>query len=185
MPVYLSLLRGINVSGQKKIKMADLRTLYQQFGFNQVSTYIQSGNVVFSTRKRSAPTIAKSIRQGILEAYEFDVPVFVKTAKELQQAIDENPFPSVNESSDIAKLYLIFLEKTPDSHLVKALLDQTADWPDQIKIIGDRAYLYVPNGYGRTKLNNNFVERKLKLEATARNWKTVNTLLDMMTKEEN
>ncbi|PIQ19837.1 MAG: hypothetical protein COW65_18440 [Cytophagales bacterium CG18_big_fil_WC_8_21_14_2_50_42_9] len=175
METFISVLRGINVSGQKKIRMADLKALYAALGFQQVTTYIQSGNVVFKTNSElSNQDLAKEIERAIQLKYNFAVPVIIRRATELTQVIANNPFL---QDSAIAseKLHVTFLAEIPlESNLEKL---KTYNFPpDQFVIIGREVFLYIPERYGDTKLSNSFLENKLKVAATTRNWKTVQQL---------
>jgi len=178
MTTFISILRGINVSGQKKILMADLKSLYDQLGFNDVTTFIQSGNVIFKSKKKgSDQAVAKAIGQAILKKYKFKVPIIIRTAEEMQKVISENPFPK-QKGINIEKLHVTFLAEVPDKAQVISIshLDFS---PDKFIIAGKEVYLYTPGGYGITKLSNNFFENKLKVTATTRNWKTVNKLAEL------
>jgi uncharacterized protein (DUF1697 family) len=172
MHTYISILRGINVSGQKKIIMTDLLKLYEDLGFIDVKTYIQSGNVVFnSTKKVSNALLVKQIESKINEIYGFQVPVIIRTADDLAKIIASNPFKT--ESTE--NLYVTFLSNLPNSnHLEK--LTELNYLPDEFIVIEKDIYLNV-SSYGTTKLSNSFFENKLKVTATTRNWNTVNKLL--------
>lgn len=177
MKTYISLIRGINVSGQKKVKMADLKTMYESLDFKNVQTYIQSGNVIFEYTETDSLVLSKSIEEKILEVFGYDVTVLNKTKEEIQEIIKHNPFQDFPEEGP-KKLYVTLLAGIPDEELVKAI-EQLKSQADQFHISGKEIYLYCPNGYGSTKLSNNFFERKLKVRATTRNWKTINTLRDL------
>ncbi len=172
MHTYISILRGINVSGQKKIIMTDLLKLYEDLGFIDVKTYIQSGNVVFnSTKKVSNALLVKQIESKINEIYGFQVPVIIRTADDLAKILASNPFKT--ESTE--NLYVTFLSNLPNSnHLEK--LTELNYLPDEFIVIEKDIYLNV-SSYGTTKLSNSFFENKLKVTATTRNWNTVNKLL--------
>jgi uncharacterized protein (DUF1697 family) len=174
MVAYVAMLRGINVSGKNKIKMTDLQVLFGGLGHTDVTTYIQSGNVVFRSAARSAPTLASAIERRIEREFGFDVPVVIRTKAELAKVITANPFGGV----DVAKVHVTFLAKKPDAALVRALVDHEAP-PDEFRIVGTAVYLHCPAGYGATLLNNSFWERKLKVGATTRNWNTVTKLLEL------
>ncbi len=176
MQTYISLLRGINVSGQKKIKMADLKAMFERIGYEAVITYIQSGNVIFKTKKIAEAILETSIKEGIKKTFGFDVPVIVLAHDELQLLAEENPY----KDSDLDHKFLHFtlLSSPPDSDKVKVI--QAMEFPGEAFTITKRVvYLSLPNGYGRTKLNNNFFESKLKVQATTRNLKSVNKLLEL------
>ncbi len=177
---YIALLRGINVSGQKKIKMADLKELFLELGFSSVITYIQSGNVVFESNKTELNDISVTIHQGIAEKFGFDVPVLILKPDTLELIYSQNPFKQKLEKGAIEdkKMYFTLLESAPDVVSVKEL--ENASFGDEKFAITDKVvYFYAANGYGKTKLNNNFFERKLKTKATTRNLKTVLKLLEM------
>jgi uncharacterized protein (DUF1697 family) len=178
MATFISLLRGINVSGQKKILMADLKLLYEQLKFKNVQTYIQSGNVVFDyTTDKNNLAIAKLIEHSIEKEYKFQVPVLVKQADDLLSTIKNNPFTE-EVGADPSRVAVTFLEGLPTSENLKKLVG--IDYPpDRFIIDGSNIYIYCPKSYGNSKLSNNFFESKLKVRATSRNWKTINKLLEM------
>ncbi len=168
---YISLLRGINVSGQKKIKMLDLREMYTDLGFESVASYIQTGNVVFESPKvTETKALEAIIKQGIKGKFDFDVSVMVRTREEWQNTINNNPL--FDKEKDIKHFCVTLLGEIPEQEY----LDSIADFKhnnDQFTIIDRAIYLYCPDGYGRTKLTNNFFEKKLKVRATTRNWRTI------------
>jgi len=176
MTTYIAMLRGINVSGHKIMKMERLRAMFANMGFQNVQTYVQSGNVIFSTREPSANLAAK-IEKQILKEFGFDVPVLTKTAKEMADIVKHNPFMK-EKAIDQAKLHVTFLADDPPKDALK-LLQPLASSEEQIHVTGRAVYLYCPNGYGNTKLNNTAIEKKLGCGATTRNWKTTQTLLEM------
>lgn len=170
----IAILRGINVSGQKKIIMTELKELFQTLGFVNVQTYIQSGNIVFQSNETN---LALTIKEAIHDRFTFDVPVQVILGEAMQAMMTENPFLS-NNQLDEKFLHYTFLESVPSHELVDQLKEQ--EFPgEEFQLVGKVVYLYCPNGYGRAKLNNNFLERKLKVSATTRNHKTVNKLVEL------
>jgi uncharacterized protein (DUF1697 family) len=171
---YISILRGINVGGHKKIKMDALRQLYNSLGYEGVQSYIQSGNVVFQTIKTDTTVLEKDISEKIMETFGFDVRVLVLTAEEFKNAVDNNPF-SEDKTIDSATLHLTFLSAQPENSLIERLPTNFA--PDEFRISGKVIYIHCPNGYGNTKLTNTFFENKLKVAATNRNLKTCNELV--------
>jgi uncharacterized protein (DUF1697 family) len=179
METFISILRGINVSGQKKIQMADLKALYEDLKFKDVTTYIQSGNVIFKGKSSSDQKLAKRIEDAIYERYNFNVPVIIRTVEEMEHAISVNPFLKQSKI-DIEKLHITFLAEIPEQENVESIRNINYS-PDRFIIIDKEVYLYCPNGYGITKLSNNFFEQKLKIKATTRNWRTVNKLFEMAT----
>jgi uncharacterized protein (DUF1697 family) len=180
MKKYISLLRGINVSGHKLIKMADLRGLYQDLGFENVVSYIQSGNVIFDAPAGSPASIRSAIQAAILQRYEFSVPVAIRTPDQLGKFIKQCPFGEIDLQADGTKYNLSFFTKKPSASAIKHL-QEFVNPPEQIIVMGSEAYLHYPNGCARSKLTNKLIEGKLKVEATARNWKTVHRLYELST----
>lgn len=174
---YISILRGINVSGQKKIIMKDLKALYENAGFKDVVTYIQSGNVLFNADESlSEKEIIKLIEEAIFTTYQFHVPIIIRTINELETVVAENPY--LTEESDIERLYVSFLAEDPSEQALENL--KKYDFPpEKYAVYGRTVYISCPNGYGNTKLSNNFFESKLKVSATTRNWKTTNKLIEI------
>jgi len=175
--LYISLLRGINVAGKKLIKMADLRALYQQLSFDNVQSYIQSGNVIFTTNEDECSHIAKQINEAIFAQYKFDVPIFVLTPDVLQNARNNLPFTDIDVAQDGSKVLLCFLSNVP-SHSIE-LLTPYLKSNERIAIIDSVLYLHCQDGFGRSKLSHSHIEKKLQVSATSRNLKTVDKLLMM------
>lgn len=185
MTTYISILRGINVSGQKLIKMDALRKSYTSLGFGNVTTYLQSGNIIFTVNDTEADKLAQTISGQIERDFGFDVPVIVLSIDKLQQIIDRNPFAKESDK-DTTFLHVTFLSSIPDKYDLNAMEAKKQNG-EEISITANAVYLYCPNGYGRTKLNNNLLEAKLKVTATTRNWKTTCELLNIaqqITKDE-
>ena len=178
MQTFISILRGINVSGQKKILMAGLKRLFESLHFKEIATYIQSGNVVFKSDSKSPDIeLAKKIEKAIFAKYHFEVPVIIRTSDELKNSISQNPFVK-EKNIDLKKLHVTFLSETPDKEKIEQI-KQAYYLPDRFAIKGKEIYLHIPGSYGETKLSNKFFENKLKVSATTRNWKTVNKLFEM------
>lgn len=178
MKTYVTLLRGINVSGQKKIKMADLKSLYEVLGFEEVVTYIQSGNVIFRSEVNNKKELNSSIVSAIEKNYGFIVPVLVLDVEELMEVFLNNPF-ILGGVDDVSRLHVTLLDEIPEGQLVDSL-NSLKSGEDEFKIIENRIYINCPNGYGRTKFTNTLFERKLKVRATTRNWKTITKLVEMI-----
>ncbi len=168
--IYIAILRGINVSGSKKLPMAELRALLSTLGFKEVQTYIQSGNVVFKAANQHQEKLGNQIAEAIKKQYDYEVPVLVKTIDQWKTAIANNPFTE----ADISKQGITFLATIPKETTIE--IDSKED---RFEIIGSEIYLDCPTGFGRTKLTNNLFERKLKTQATTRNWKTIYKLLEL------
>jgi uncharacterized protein (DUF1697 family) len=175
---YISILRGINVGGQKKIRMEELKALYEGLGFQEVTNYIQSGNIIFKILAISPSGLSEKIEKAIEEEYHFHVPVIIRTADEILKVLSSNPFLVEEEETDLGKLHVTFLEKEPLPAKVNAI-ENLNFFPDRFWVIGREVYLYCPGGYGNTKLSNNFFEKKLHQKATTRNWKTVGKLVEL------
>lgn len=174
MPKSIALLRGINVSGKNKIRMADLKALFEGLGCTDVSTYLQSGNVVFDSAKALK---SKQIEQAILNQFQLDVPVLSLPGSDLEALANNNPYLN-NDGAAPSHCYLTFLWETPSEQSV-ADLELPNNETGQFAIDGNYVYVHCPNGYGRTKIHTVFFEKKLKLLATTRNWKTLNALLEL------
>lgn len=175
MSVLISLLRGINVGGNKKIRMADLKDLYESLGFERVQTLLQSGNVVFTSQDADTHAVASRIEAGIVERFGFESRIIMRTAAQLQTVIKLHPFSS-EQLAEPSKILVMFLESTPDADVIQALT-QVHNGPETIHYSGQELYTYYPDGMGRSRLDHGLIERKLKINGTGRNWNTVNKLL--------
>ena len=173
----IALLRGINVGGHRKVPMVELRQLMTDLGFEQVKTYIQSGNIIFKSPVENTAELALRIQNGILERFGFEVPVICLTAETLQQAVKNNPFAT--EATPLTQLHLSFLNKVPEKSLAEALQEIDLS-PDQFHLQNTFIYLNIPGKYHKTKLSNALFEKKLKVSATTRNWKTVMKLSELL-----
>jgi len=181
MKTYISILRGINVSGQKQILMADLEKLYEGLGFSNIITYIQSGNVIFKTSLNdNIKELSAKIEEAIQQKYGFNVPVILRTPDEMKEIINANPFQQL-KGNHPKKLYVTFLEEKPQTAFVEKI-NHFDFLPDKFIINEKEVYLNCAAGYGTTKLSNTFFENKLKVRATTRNWNTVNKLLELAIK---
>ncbi|WP_340152841.1 DUF1697 domain-containing protein [uncultured Marivirga sp.] len=177
METKIAILRGINVGGKKKILMADLKILMQNLGYQNIQTYIQSGNIIFKAdEKLQNKEIAAGIETAILNKFDFEVPVIVLSKNEIESAVANNPF--YTPDADINNLHLTFLSEEPDKGKL-ALIEIVDCTPDQFKIINKNVFIYCEASYHKSKLTNDLFERKLKVKATTRNWKTVLKLWDL------
>jgi uncharacterized protein (DUF1697 family) len=176
---YISILRGINVGGNRKILMEDLKSLFGKLGFSNVQTYIQSGNVIFeSYSKVSNADMEQKIQQAISETFGFEVPVIVRSAEEMAESIANNAFWK-EKDVDIDRLHLTFLKDLPVPERLEKIRALTFP-PDKFEIIGKDAFIFCSAGYSDSKLTNQFFEIKLGVQATTRNWKTVLKLHEMI-----
>jgi uncharacterized protein (DUF1697 family) len=176
MSVKVSFLRGVNMAGHCSMKMADLLTLYKKLGFKDAVTYIQSGNVVF-TSDNDVEKTGSDIGEAILKKFDYNVAVMIRTAEEIQKINNLNPYLQLKDF-DPAKSSVIFLLNEPDSNQLARVADINYP-PDSFKIIGREIFIYCPNGFGRTKLYTNFFENKMKVTGTARNWKTLTAIQEI------
>ena len=175
MQTYIVLLRGINVSGQKKIKMADLREILQTKGFSDVKTYIQSGNLVLRS-SASEKAVSKRVGTCVLEEYGFEVSVVTFNLKNWNRILYGNPFKG--DEWEAKGIYFVLLSSSPDPKLVSALEKERYPHED-FRITQKCIYLYCKQGYGRAKCNNNFFEKRLQVRATTRNLRTMVKLRDI------
>ncbi len=175
MQTYIAILRGINVSGSKPIKMDALRAMCETLKFKNPQTYIQSGNIVFQFKETKPEVLEQLITKKIKEVFTFDVPVIVKEANELKTVAKNNPFVN-KRKEDITKLHVTFLSHAPEQANTDKIMEQNYG-EDEFILSGKNIYLFCPVSYGNSKLSNNFFENKLKVRATTRNWKTINELV--------
>ena len=171
---YIALLRGINVGGHRKVPMAELRGLLTNIGFSNVKTYIQSGNVIFKVAETNVQEIENSIQKSIADHFGFEVSVMVRTRQQLQKIFDDCPF---SEDKKINS-YFAILSHSPDKDLVQEAYVKTYE-NEEYKIINDCLYFYSNRGYGNSKFSLNYFEKKLNVNATARNYKTMLKLLSL------
>ena len=175
MEIYISLLRGINLGSHHKINMIALKKLLTDAGFQHVQTYIQSGNLIYNSKEETISKLNEKIHSVIRDKYNYDVPVFTLKLAQLKEIIAANSF-SNDPEKDPAHLHVTFLTEAPQSENIEKL--NTLDFlPDEWSEGNHVLYLYCPNGYGKTKLSSAFLERKLKISTTTRNWKTTNELI--------
>ena len=177
MNTYITMLRGVNMTGHNTIKMTRLVDMFRQQGYSDAETYIQSGNIVFSCRNSSIDNVSSGIRKAILSEFSLDIAVITRTPDEIKKIIAVNPFLE-EPGFDPSKMAVVFLELKPSEEQILKVAG--IDYPpDKFRIIGSEIYIYCPNGFGKTKLYTNFFEAKMKVTGTARNWTTVNKLLEM------
>ncbi|AFM03688.1 hypothetical protein Fleli_1252 [Bernardetia litoralis DSM 6794] len=188
MTKYISILRGINVGGKRKILMKDLKELYHNLGFLNVETYIQSGNVIFDSDFNSEldrNKISNKIEKAIFEKYAFEVPVILRTKEELLHIQSLNPFiqSEKEEGNLINNLHLTFLESIPMAENIEKSKEIESKTTDKFEIIENNIFIFCNDKYHTSKLTNNFFEKKLKTKATTRNWKTIKKLGELISKK--
>ena len=171
MTTHLALLRGINVGGHKLVAMADLRDLLIHLGFEDVRSVLQSGNLVFRSATRSAARLERLLETEAEKRLALHTDFFVRTAAEWQDIIARNPFPK-EAARDPGHLLVVFLKDAPGAKNAKALVAAITG-PEIVRVDGRQAYIYYPDGVGRSRLTNALIEAKLGTRATGRNWNTV------------
>ena len=168
---YIALLRGINVGGHKKLPMAELRTLLESLGFSEVQSYIQSGNVVFSSEREVSSEV---ISNAIEAKYGWHVPVLLITGSVIKKILKDCPFPQEEKE----KSYFALLFKPPSTEDLE--ITRSYNFPDEEFYITTKCiYLYCSAGYGRAKTGGNFFEKNLRVTITSRNYRTMIKLLEM------
>ena len=175
MGTWVALLRGINVGGRKRLAMRSLVDIFVAAGGTNVNTYIQSGNVVFSSDIRSAKRFGETVGKAIAASFGFCPAIHLLTADELYRAIAGNPYRDAE--SDAKSLHLIFLEAAPAKAQVKKLAGLAAA-SESFTVAGSWLYLHAPEGVARSRLARG-IDRVLSRSATARNWRTVTRLAAM------
>jgi uncharacterized protein (DUF1697 family) len=174
MAVIVSLLRGVNVGGHNKIKMDALRTLYESLGLGNPVTYVQSGNVVFTTEQTDLPELASMIAGGIQRSFGFRPEVILRTISEIRDVLAKNPFLNRN-GLDPSKLLVLFLINDPGALETLRTLETDGE---EVVIHGREVYIYFPDGMGRSKLPA-LLASVIKAPATGRNWRTVTKLSEI------
>ena len=177
MTTHLALLRGINVSGHNMIKMDALKTTLEAIGFQNVQTYIQSGNVFVDSEEENAPAVGFKIKQEIFKVFGHEVPTVVIGKSDLESCFKNNPFLKEKEV-DVKKLYVAFLSIPQRSESINDLKMSQVK-PDEASIDESRIYIKYSVGAGKTRFDQKYIEKKLNVTATIRNWNTVTQLLKM------
>ena len=175
-PTHLALLRGINLGGKNKLPMKDLVALFVAAGCDNVRTYIQSGNVIFDAPPSLAADLPDRIAAEIAHRFGVRSPVILRTADQLKD-VANNPF--LASGAAVEKLHVMFLATRPDPKRVAAL-DPDRSPPDEFAVRNQEIYLHLPNGAARSKLTNAYFDAKLATTSTARNWRTVTMLLELI-----
>jgi uncharacterized protein (DUF1697 family) len=174
---YLALLRGINVGGNNILPMKLLAAIFEKAGCGDVRTFIQSGNVIFNAPAGKTGDLVVKIHREIARRFGFQPPVVIRTREDLEKVIAGNPF--IKAGADTDRLFVMFLENAPKAEAIAAL-DPNRSPPDEFIVRGREIYLNLVNGAARSKLTSAYFDSKLKTVSTARNWRTVNKLLELM-----
>lgn len=173
---YVCLLRGINVGGNMMIKMSELSAMFESLGFSGVKTYINSGNIGFDSPKTAEKRLVTKIESAIEEAFGKKVAVMVREQKNIDRVLANNPFDGQFESHK--EMHVLFLSEEMSDEKEKQLLDATPEG-ERYKCIGRELYCHLPKGVIDSLLGKSFLEKKLKLSATGRNWRTVQKLAEL------
>ncbi len=172
--INVALLRGINVGGKNKLPMKQLAAMFREAGCEDVQTYIQSGNVLFRADPSLAEKISSLISDGIFNTFGFKIPVVTRTARELQEIVQANPFTPAEEN----KLLVFFLADFPDRERIAAL-DPNHSPGDEFAVLGREVFAHYPNGVAGSKLTNSYIDSRLATTSTGRNLRTVKKLLEL------
>ena len=170
MPTYVALLRAVNLGGRNKVSMGTLRSVIEELGHRDVTTYIQSGNVVFTASKDVNPA---SLERAIERKFGFDIDVILRTTAAMKRVVKANPFGGADQS----KVHVGFMASKPNAAAVSRLDTEQFD-PEAAAVKGSEVYFYLPNGMGRTKLPG-YVLNRLDVPTTVRTWNTVLKLLEL------
>ncbi|HLK17640.1 MAG TPA: DUF1697 domain-containing protein [Bryobacteraceae bacterium] len=180
MPAIASMLRAVNLPGHNRLKMDELRDLYESLGLRGAQTYVASGNVVFQSDAKDLARLQKKIEDAIEKAYGFRTGVLLRTSAELKDIIRRNPLAK-RSGIEPNKLVVIFLTGEPDA-MSKQKIAQIKVGPEELVLDGRQLYTYYAGGIGTSKLTAALIERAIKVSGTARNWNTVTKLLEMTEK---
>lgn len=177
MTTYIALLRGINVGGNKIIKMLDLKAMFRTLGFENVRTYIQSGNVVFESDEGSESLLTGVIERKIHEVFGFEVSVIIRTLAEMENVIANDPF-QLSEPEEFKRWYVTFLPAEPSADALDKLRTYE-NGPDKVRFVGREMYVLYEVSVSQSPLFKVPFDRILGMTITARNWNTVNKLVTM------
>jgi uncharacterized protein (DUF1697 family) len=175
-PRYVALLRSVNIGGYGRIKMNDLRESFNALGYDDVLTYIQSGNVLFSTSSRSEKAIADAIEGQLAEDFGDSPAVLLRTVSELRRIGTASPYAKAG--ADPARHHVTFLATAPSKDVLKGLALPPSG-KDELVVDGREVYVHTPNGYAETKYTGTFLERRLGVVSTTRNWNSVTNLCEL------
>lgn len=176
MPVWVSLLRGVNLGAHNQVNMPRLREALATEGFEDVRTYVQSGNVVAASRHRSAERVAATVRDVVRQHFDVDAPVVVRTPDQLRAVLDWCPFPDAVTAP--TRVHVVHLVADPAPERVAALLAE--DWgPDGVAVRGREAVVRYDVTMHRSRLQHATLTRRLGVDGTARNWRTLTALVAM------
>jgi uncharacterized protein (DUF1697 family) len=175
-PRYVALLRSVNVAGHGRIAMGELRASFDPLGYADVTTYIQTGNVLFSTGSRSETGIAAAVEQRLAEDFGDSPAVLVRSVTDLVRIGGASPYAKAG--ADPARHHVTFLATRPSKAALDGLV-LPASGRDELVVDGREVYVHTPDGYAQTKYTGSFLERRLGVVSTTRNWNTVTKLCEL------
>ena len=178
MKKYVAIIRGINVGGHNRVNMKQLREALEKLKFQEVQTYIQSGNIVFRSEETSVPSLESAVGKVLKSKFDVTVPVIVRDEKEWKKTVRGNPF--LDRTEELTKLLVTFLSARPAPADVKAIAQESFPH-DEFAVLGKDVYVFCKEGYGKTDIPNLFFEKKLRVNGTTRNWRTVLEIEKMLT----
>ena len=176
MAQYIALLRSVNVAGHGRLSMAEVKQSFLALGYDNVSTYIQTGNIFFGSPRKSASALVSEIEHQLERDFGSSPSVILRTQSELRRVAASSPFPA--QGADPARHHVTFLAEKPGAERLKAFTPP-ASGRDELVIIGREVYVHTPDGYANSKLSGAMLERRLGVVSTTRNWNTVTTLCEL------
>ena len=182
MAVIISMLRGVNLGPHRRLKMEELRGLYEALKLREPQSYVQSGNVIFKTDERDVVKLGKRIESSIEKKFGFHSDIVLRSTAELREVVARNPFAK-RRGIEPSKLLVTFLASDPGAEARERVL-QIKTAPDELRIDGRELYTYFPNGMARPKVSWATIERVLRVSGTGRNWNSVTKMLEMAEKME-
>jgi uncharacterized protein (DUF1697 family) len=186
MPTHVALLRGVNLGASKRVPMPALRKLVEELGHEDVSTYIASGNLVFTTKQKDGEKLAKELERAIAKEIGVDCRVLVLTRAQLAKVIEDNPYKDEPNPKAVHANFLLDAPSAEMRKRVAAAQERAAEKGsrDEAKIVGRTLFIHTPDGYGRSELNAQLAKGPARSDpraaGTARNWATVTKLLELL-----
>lgn len=172
---YIAFLRGINVGGKNKVKMETLREVCATIRFENVKTYINSGNVIFETKKTDEKKLAEKLGEAIEKEFGLKIKVIVRTADEIEEIVKNNPFAGQFENDK--DLHVFFLDEEMPSEKAELLLSNNTE-NEQYFVRGREIFCLLKIGVSDSLMGKDYIAKKLKVSSTARNWRTVKKVLE-------
>jgi uncharacterized protein (DUF1697 family) len=175
-PRFVALLRSVNVAGHGRLAMNDLRASFEALGYDNVTTYIQTGNVLFTTSSKSEKAIAGAIEERLAHDFGDSPAVLVRSVADFRRVGSSSPYAKAG--ADPARHHVTFLATTPTKTALEGLTLPPSG-RDELVVDGKEVYVHTPDGYANTKYTGTFLERRLGVVSTTRNWNTVTKLSEL------